>query len=251
MSDLQGKVAIVTGGASGIGRATAQLFAQAGAHVVIADLAEAEARTVALSIEEQGGEALALRVDVTRDEDCAGMVAATLERFGRLDIAFNNAGISGTVAPTDAQGLENWRRIIDVNLGGVFNCMVHELKAMKEQGGSIVNTASIAGVMGLGGLAPYTAAKHGVIGLTRAAAKEYGKQGIRINAVCPGLIATPMTNAGHDPRLARAQEAAMASAIIRRAAHPSEVAEMVVWLASDRASFVTGAHYLVDGGLTA
>jgi NAD(P)-dependent dehydrogenase (short-subunit alcohol dehydrogenase family) len=199
-----------------------------------------------------GGQALFQHVDVSHDEECAAMVKATLERFGRLDIAFNNAGIGGTPSLTEDQGLESWRRVIDINLTGVFNCMVHELKAMKAHGGAIVNTASIAGVMGLPYAAAYTASKHGVIGLTRAAAKEYGKHAIRINAVCPGLIATPMTT-GPDSDVPNEQLAKMLvqDSALRRPAAPGEVAEMVLWLSSDKASFVTGAHYIIDGGRTA
>jgi NAD(P)-dependent dehydrogenase (short-subunit alcohol dehydrogenase family) len=252
MSDLQGKVAIVTGGASGIGRATALLFAKAGAQVVIADMSEATGKKVVAEIEQLGGQALFQRVDVSRDEDCAAMVQVALECFGKLDIAFNNAGIGGTASLTEDQGLENWRKVIDVNLTGVFNCMVHELRAMKERGGAIVNTASIAGVMGFPRGAAYSASKHGVIGLTRTAAKEYGKYGIRVNAVCPGFIATPMTE-GPTPgvRNETLEKMVTEQAAIRRPADPNEVAELAFWLSTDKASFVTGAHYLVDGGRTA
>jgi NAD(P)-dependent dehydrogenase (short-subunit alcohol dehydrogenase family) len=251
MNDLQDKVAVITGGAAGIGRASALCFARAGARVVVADRDEAAARAVAIEIGEAGGEALGMRVDVSRDEDCAAMVEAALRRFGRLDIAFNNAGVSGPVSRTEDQGLENWHTVIGVNLTGVFQCMVHELRAMKTHGGVIVNTSSVAGLKGAPYNAAYCASKHGVIGLTRAAAKEYGKYGIRINAVCPGYIRTAMADeiaAGSAPG---SKDALVAAAALRRSAEPNEVAELVLWLSSDKASFVTGAHYAVDGGLSA
>jgi len=250
MSEFQGKAAIVTGGASGIGRATALRFAQGGAKVVVADMSEAAGQAVVDEIRELGGEAFYQPVDVRRDEDCSAMVQAAMSRFGRLDLAFNNAGITGTLALTGEQPLENWRKVIDVDLTGVFQCMLHELKVM-EAGGVIVNTASIAGVTGLPGFAPYTAAKHGVIGLTRAAAKEYGRKGIRINAVCPGFVSTPMTVGTDTKAPDGAVDKAVAGTVLRRAADPNEIAELVLWLCSDKASFVTGAHYLVDGGYTA
>lgn len=250
MSLLDDKVAIVTGAASGIGRATALLFASHGAIVVASDVSDA-AQDVVTQIEGAGGRALYQRTDVTLDEDCAALVAATISRFGRLDVAFNNAGISGTPSLTEDQGLVQWRRVIDVNLNGVFNCMVHELRAMRSRGGVIVNTASIAGIEAAPGGAAYTASKHGVIGLTRTAAREYGKHGIRINAVCPGFIATPMTVGDATEFASEVIEKGVARAAIRRLAEPREIAEMVLWLCSDKASFVTGAHFLVDGGVTA
>ncbi|MEC5408523.1 glucose 1-dehydrogenase [Paraburkholderia sp. MPAMCS5] len=251
MSDLQGKVAIVTGGAAGIGRATARLFAQAGARVVVADRAEAAAQAVVAEIEQAGGEALFQRVDVSREEDCAAMVEAAVARFGRLDIAFNNAGIPGRVARTEDQGLAHWHRIIDVNLTGVFHCMVHELRAMKAHGGAIVNTASVAGVRGAPYSSAYAASKHGVIGLTRSAAREYGRYGIRINAICPGVVKTAMADELAAASLPGSSDALLAASILRRPGEPEEAAELVLWLCSDKASFVAGANYMVDGGLTA
>ncbi|SAK86241.1 short-chain dehydrogenase/reductase SDR [Caballeronia hypogeia] len=251
MSDLQGRVAIVTGGAAGIGRATALLFARAGARVVVADRAEEAARAVVAEIEREGGEAMFQHVDVSREEDCAAMVKAAVERFGRLDIAFNNAGMPGRVSKTEDQGFAHWHRIIDVNLNGVFHCMVHELRAMKEHGGSIVNTASVAGVRGAPFSSAYAASKHGVIGLTRSAAREYGRYGIRINAICPGVVKTAMAEELATASPPGTADALLAASILRRPGEPEEAAELVMWLCSDKASFVAGAHYMIDGGLTA
>ncbi|MDD2058505.1 SDR family oxidoreductase [Pseudomonas sp. GD03860] len=251
MTLLQGKVAIVTGGASGIGKATARLFASEGARVVVADTNEQAGQAVVDLIEQVGGRAFFQAVDVRRDEQCAALVAATLERFGQLDIAFNNAGISGTPGLTESQSLEQWRLVLDINLTGVFNCMVHQLRAMKARGGSIINTASIMGLQGTPGAAAYSASKHGVIGLTRSAALEYGKHGIRINALCPGYVTTPMTTGSESEFNARTLEMALKTVALRRLGEPREQAEMALWLASDNASYVTGAHFVVDGGVTA
>ncbi|MNJ18576.1 2,5-dichloro-2,5-cyclohexadiene-1,4-diol dehydrogenase [compost metagenome] len=251
MTLLQGKVAIVTGGASGIGKATARLFAAEGARVVVADTNEEAGRAVVDLIEQVGGQAFFQPVDVRSDEQCAALVAMTLQRFGRLDIAFNNAGIGGTPGLTDAQPLEQWRLVLDINLTGVFNCMVHQLRAMKGSGGSIINTASIMGLQGTLGASAYSASKHGVIGLTKSAALEYGKYGIRINALCPGYVTTPMTTGPQSEFNARTLEAALKTVPLRRMGEPHEQAEMVLWLASDSASYVTGAHFVVDGGVTA
>jgi len=253
MSDMQDKVVIVTGGAAGIGRATALLFAREGARVVVADMSEEAGRAVVGEIEEAGGQAFFQRVDVRRDEDCAAMVQATVDRYGRLDAAFNNAGVSGgTPALISDTGLAAWCQVIDINLTGVFQCMVHELKVMKAQGsGAIVNTASIMGLQGTPGGAAYSASKHGVIGLTRTAALEYGKYGIRVNALCPGYVETAMT-VGGDADFARAYlDRVVGATALRRLGRPEEQAETVVWLCSDKASFVTGSHFVVDAGATA
>ncbi|UVE16026.1 SDR family oxidoreductase [Pseudomonas sp. LS44] len=251
MAALQGKVAVVTGGASGIGRASALLFARNGAKVVVADMSEVAGAEVVREIEQAGGTAFMQTLDVRSDENCAALVAATLARFGQLDIAFNNAGIFAAPTLTEDQGLALWQRMLDVNLTGVFNCMVHELRVMKERGGSIINTASIAGIQGAYGAAAYSASKHGVIGLTRSAALEYGKYGVRINALCPGLIETPMTvgpDSGFNDKMINA---GVKGSALRRQGRPEEMAEMVLWLASDKSSYANGGQFVVDGGTTA
>jgi NAD(P)-dependent dehydrogenase (short-subunit alcohol dehydrogenase family) len=251
MTVLQGKVAIVTGGASGIGRATALLFARQGANVVVADMSETAGHEVVGMIEQEGAQAFFQTLDVRSDESCAALVEATLARYGQLDIAFNNAGVFAAPTLTEDQGLALWQRMIDVNLTGVFNCMVHELRAMKERGGSIINTASVAGISGVFGAAAYSASKHGVIGLTRSAALEYGKFGVRINALCPGLIETPMTvgpDSGFNEKMINA---GVKSSALRRQGRPEEMAEMALWLASEQSSYATGGHFVVDGGITA
>ena len=245
------KVAIVTGGASGIGRATALLLAGEGIRLVVADVGEAGGEETANLIRTRGGEAVFVRTDVTKDSDCAALVATALERFGRLDIAFNNAGVIGYAAFTADYGVENWQRVIDVNLTGVFNCMTHEIRAMKAKGGAIVNTASIMGKLGAPGGSAYCAAKHGVIGLTRAAALEYGRDGIRINAVCPGYVETAMTVGAGAIFPQRKLQAGIDRAAIRRMASPDEVAAAVAWLVSEKSAFVTGEALTVDGGVSA
>ncbi|UVE16027.1 SDR family oxidoreductase [Pseudomonas sp. LS44] len=251
MKLLHNKVAIVTGGASGIGRATALLFAREGARVAVADMSETAGQAMVEEIRQAGGEAFFQRVDVRRDADCAALVEATLGHYGQLDIAFNNAGIGGAPSLTQDQGLEQWRQVLDVNLTGVFNCMVHELRAMKERGGSIINTASIMGLQGTAGSAAYSASKHGVIGLTRSAALEYGKYGVRINALCPGFVATPMLVGETSLLDPKGLDALARSVPMRRLAEPAEQAEMVLWLASDKSSYATGGHFVVDGGVLA
>ncbi|MEE1865082.1 MULTISPECIES: SDR family NAD(P)-dependent oxidoreductase [Pseudomonas] len=251
MTLLRNKVAIITGGASGIGRVTAQLFAREGARVVVADMAVDAGMELVEQITQQGGQACFQYLNVCREEDCAALVDAALTRYGRLDIAFNNAGIFVPPVLLEEQTLEQWQRVLEVNLTGVFNCMVPELQAMKERGGSIINTASIAGQTGTPGTAAYCASKHGVIGLTKSAALEYGKYGIRINALCPGLVATPMTQGADSGFNSRMIEMATHNAPLRRQAAPEELAVMALWLASDKSSYVTGAQFTVDGGATA
>ena len=246
------RVAIVTGGASGIGRASALCLARDGADVVIADRDETGGSDTVAQIEALGREALFLRADVAVDADCEHMVAATLERFGRLDIAFNNAGISGPSVRTTEYGFENFKRVIDVNLGGVFSCLTYELRAMRDAGGGvIVNTASVMGLTGTVGGSAYCAAKHGVIGLTKTAAVEYGRYGIRVNAICPGFIDTAMTGGPGAEFNEKTMEAGLRRAAFRRMGAAQEVGEAVAWLCSERASFVTGTIHTVDGGYSA
>jgi len=250
---LAGKSALVTGGASGIGRATALAFAREGAQVAVADLTVERAQQAADEIAAQGGRAIALAVDVTDDAAVGAAVAATVAAFGRLDCAFNNAGIAPyqvNSAAVTAGDLEeaNWLRLIDVNLNGVWRCLRHEVRQMRAQGGGvIVNTASIAGKLGLPGSAAYVASKHGVVGLTKAAAIDHAPDNIRVNAVCPGYITTPMTE---DSKRRRGEQI-VARVPMARFGEPEEIAEAVVWTCSDRAGFVTGACWEVDGGYAA
>ncbi len=244
-----GRVALVTGAAGGIGRASAVALAQAGARVMVADVAACD-ETVAL-IKNAGGEARALTVNVADEQAVARMVSATVEAFGGLDIAFNNAGVAGVFTKTHDYPADDWARVIAINLTGVWHCMKHELQHMlKAGGGSIINTASVAGLVGMGHAAAYSAAKAGVIGLTKNAAMEYARNNIRINAVCPGGVRTNMTESadhslpGFLDRLAKLEP-------MGRVAAPEEIASAVVWLASDGASFMTGHALPVDGGYVA
>ena len=248
---LQGKVALVTGGSSGIGRAAARAFAREGARVMIADVTVAGGHETVSLIQEAGGEAAFIQVDVTQAAGVAALIARTVAVYGRLDCAHNNAGIEGTTGPTADCTEDNWDRVISVNLKGVWLCMQSEIPQMLQQGsGAIVNTASVAGLVGARGLPAYVASKHGVVGLTRTAALEYARAGIRVNAVCPGVIRTPMVE-----RLLRDRPHAEARLRelepVGRLGTPEEVAEAVVWLCSDAASFVTGHAMAVDGGIVA
>ncbi len=248
---LEGKVALVTGGGGGIGRATALAMVREGAKVAVADFVAAAARDTVAQINAEGGQAITLTGDVTTAEDVRAMVQDTVTAYGRLDCAFNNAGIAGFQVNAAGQKTAEWSeesfdRMIAVNLKGVWLCMKEEIPLMlKAGGGAIVNTASIAGLIGLQTSSAYVAAKHGVIGLTKTAALEYAEAHIRVNAVCPGFIETPMT----EPTRASARGPAIIAQIpFRRMGQPGEIAEMVVWLCSERASYVSGAAYNVDGG---
>jgi NAD(P)-dependent dehydrogenase (short-subunit alcohol dehydrogenase family) len=249
---LNGKVALITGAGSGIGRATAKIFAREGARLVLADIvADAVQETVA-TIKQAGGDALGLTADVAKWSDVEALVGKAVETYGRLDCAFNNAGIEGEAALTHKCSEENWHRVIAINLTGVWLCMKAEIAQMLKQGGggAIVNTSSVAGIVGSVGGPAYVASKHGVAGLARAAALEYGKHNIRINAVCPGPIRTPML--GRLAQLTRSGEAGFARAEpLRRLGEPEEIGEAVAWLCSDHASFVTGLPMPVDGGFFA
>jgi NAD(P)-dependent dehydrogenase (short-subunit alcohol dehydrogenase family) len=248
---LDGKTALVTGGASGIGRATAVAMSREGARVAVADRTEESAAGTVAIINAAGGQAIAIGGDVANEADVAALVARTVAAFGRLDCAFNNAGISGRAAGPAGQrthelSRESFDVMLAINLTGVFMCMKHEIAQMLAQGsgGAIVNTSSIAGVVGLAGATHYVAAKHGVVGLTKTAAIEYAQEKIRVNCVNPGYIETPMTEETMKTRY----DAIMQKVPMNRLGVPGEIAEAVVWMCSDRASFMTGASHIVDGG---
>jgi NAD(P)-dependent dehydrogenase (short-subunit alcohol dehydrogenase family) len=248
VSALEGKAALVTGGGSGLGRASAIALARAGATVTVADVDEQGGKeTVTLVLEEAGGDADFVRADVTQADEVEAMVDKTVARWGRLDCALNNAGTTGVSAPTADYTLEDWNRAIALNLTGVFLCLKYEIPAMLERGGAIVNMASGAGLVGFAGLPAYVASKHGVVGLTRAAALEYASQGLRVNAICPGSTRTPMLEGfmGGDEQVERMMTRAVP---LGRLGRPEEIADAVVWLCSDAASFVVGHALAVDGG---
>jgi NAD(P)-dependent dehydrogenase (short-subunit alcohol dehydrogenase family) len=245
------KVAIVTGGSGGIGRATALAFARRGAKVVVADIDVSGGEETVRMIEDEGGEAFFVETDVSQAQDVQEMVERTIETYGRLDFAFNNAGIEGERAPTADTSEENWNRVIDINLKGVWLCMKHEIPRMLEEGGGvIVNTSSVAGRVGFAQIPAYTASKHGVIGLTKAAALEYATENLRVNAVCPGVIDTEMVERyiGGDEDL---REQLLSSQPMGRMGQPEEIADLVVCLCSEGTSFVTGVAMPADGGYIA
>jgi len=245
-----GKVAFVTGAASGIGRATALAFASAGAAVVVADVSDEGNQETARLIENQGGRVLAVPCDVTRSEDVEDALRRTVGAFGRLDIAFNNAGVEQPVGPAAEVTEEQWDRIVDINLRGVFLCMRHEIPLMLESGGgAIVNTSSGAGVTAVKGQAAYTAAKHGVVGLTKAAALDYAQANIRVNAVCPGIIDTAMMER-FTGDTAEGRQRVIGQEPVGRMGTPEEIAAAVLWLCSDTAAFVVGHALVIDGGQT-
>jgi NAD(P)-dependent dehydrogenase (short-subunit alcohol dehydrogenase family) len=248
VSVLEGKAALVTGGGSGLGRASAIALARAGATVTVADVDEQGGKeTAALVTQEAGGDAEFVRADVTQADEVEAMVDKAVAQWGHLDCALNNAGTTGVSAPTADHTLEDWNRAIALNLTGVFLCLKYELPAMLERGGAIVNMASGAGLVGFPGLPAYVASKHGVVGLTRAAALEYAAQGVRINAICPGSTRTPMLEGfmGGDEQVERMMTRAVP---LGRLGRPEEIADAVVWLCSDAASFVVGHALAVDGG---
>lgn len=253
---FQEKVALITGAGSGIGRATALAFAGEGAAVVVSDVNETGGQETVGLIEQAGGDAIFIGADVAQPDEVAALVAETVRRFARLDIAVNNAGIGGAWARTADYPLDDWDRVLAVNLSGVFYCMQQELRQMVAQGGgaqsggAIVNVASIAGQRALANSPAYTASKHGVIGLTRTAAQEYARQNIRVNAVCPVFTRTPLFEGmieGND-RLAERFEKSIP---MRRFGEATDVADAILWLCSDGAGFVTGQALNIDGGLTA
>ena len=247
MAKFSGKVVIVTGASAGIGRASAILYAEQGAKVALADINEEGLNETSRLITEAGGESLVVITDVSKEDSCNAMVSKTVEQFGRLDVIFNNAGISGDRVLMADTTAEQWRQVIDVNLNGVFYCAKAAIPAMlKSGGGVIVNTASIDGLVGMSTIAPYVAAKHGVIGLTKTTALEYSRKNIRSVAICPGFILTEMTKTGFSD-----EERAYFDTLIPlgRGADPQEVANFVVWVSSDEASYINGSAHPVDGGL--
>ncbi|MFC4987407.1 SDR family NAD(P)-dependent oxidoreductase [Saliphagus infecundisoli] len=245
MYSMDNKTVIVTGASGGIGRESARRFAAEGANVVVADVAEEEGQETVDLIEEDDGEATFIQTDVSSDDDVASMVDETVEIYGSLDAAHNNAGILTEMGPLTELDESDWDALLDVNTKGIWLGMKHEIPAMADNGGgSIVNTASEAGLVGFPMAAGYVASKHGVVGLTRTAALEYADDGIRINAVCPGPIETPMTAGLEDDQ----REAEIADIPMSRMGEPEEIANAAVWLCSDEASFVTGHPLSVDGG---
>jgi len=250
---FSGKVAFVTGGGSGIGRATAVAFAKEGAKVAIGYVTEEHAQGTRQLVEQAGGKAIAVKCDVSKDEEVKRAIEKTVQVFGRLDFAFNNAGVMQHRVDTAEITTEEWDRVLGVNLRGVFSCMRYEIPQMlKQGGGAIVNNSSIGGVVGNPGLSAYHAAKHGVIGLTRTAAIEYCTKGININAVCPGTINTPLAQslAGSKTLDPKALDPLLVETPIKRPGTPEEVASAVIWLCSPGAGFVVGHAMLVDGGYT-
>ena len=246
--DFAGKVAVVTGGASGIGEAVARALAARGGHVVVADIDEADSERVTTSIGDAGGSAKAIRTDVTDAASVEAMVQFAVDTYGGLDVAVNNAGIGGPLGPTGEYPIDGWQKVIEINLNGVFYGMRYQIPAMLARaGGAIVNVASILGAVGTANSPAYVAAKHGVRGLTKAAAIEYATRNIRINSVGPGYIETPL--------LASLDEATMQALVnlhpMKRLGTSEEVAALIVFLASDEAAFITGSYHLVDGGYTA
>lgn len=249
-TSFDGKVALVTGAASGIGRATARRLGRAGAKVLVTDIDGEGAEDVAEAITSAGGEAGALSVDVSDPVQVTAMVDHVVERWGGLDLAFNNAGVSGTFAALADQTLADWERTLTINLTSVFLCLQAEIPAMLASGGgAIVNTSSAAGQMGFVNLPAYVASKHGVIGLTKSVALEFARKGVRVNAVCPGTVRTTMLEAFAGSMKAVEDMGTMAP--IGRVGEPEEIAEAVVWLLSDAASFVTGQALAADGGVLA
>lgn len=248
MTLLKDKVAIITGAASGIGRAAAMMLAKEGAKVVVSDIDEEGGNKVMMEIKGDGGYAIFSKTDSSKSEDNRILVEKAVEEYGRLDIAVNNAGIGGPLAPTGEYPIDGWQKVIEINLSGVFYGMRYQIPAMEKTGGSIINVASILGAAGTKGSPAYVAAKHGVLGLTKTAALEYATKNIRVNAIGPGYIKTPLIMNSLDDAT---REMLVGLHPIGRLGEADEVAELILWLASDKASFVTGSYYPVDGGYLA
>ena len=250
MGLLEGKVALVTGGGSGIGRALSEAYAREGAKVVVADLSEAHGAETVAAIEKSGGQAAFIRTDVSRPQDNEAMVALAVERFGGLHVACNNAGIGGDAAPVADYTIEGWEKVIGINLNAVFYGMKYEIPAMLQSGGgAIVNMGSILSQVGFASSSGYVAAKHGVVGLTKTAALDYATQGIRVNAVGPGFIHTPLIAELEEDQ--EANQMLISKHPMGRLGRPEEGAELALFLSTDKASFVTGAYFPVDGGYLA
>lgn len=245
---MKGKTVIITGAASGIGKATAELFAKEGANVVVSDVNEIAAKVVAEAIVSNGGKAVFIKTDVSKPEEMEKLVEFAVKTYGKLDIAVNNAGIGGEINPIADMSIEGWHRVIGVNLNSLFYGLKYQIQAMlKGGGGSIVNVSSILGSVGFAGSAGYASAKHGILGLTQTAAMEYSAKNIRVNSVGPGFIETPLLDALDD--VMKSQLVALHP--IGRLGRSEEVAELIFWLGSDKASFVTGSYHPVDGGYLA
>jgi NAD(P)-dependent dehydrogenase (short-subunit alcohol dehydrogenase family) len=251
VTGLENKVGLVTGGTSGIGRETAVLFARAGVKVAVAGRREQEGEKIVDLIQAAGGEGLFVKTDISKASQVEALIQKVVESFGRLDLAFNNAGVEGVWAPLTQQTEEDFDRTIDVNLKGVWLCLKYEIQQMLKQGsgGAIVNMASVMGLVGSAGSSAYSASKHGVIGLTQSAALENAKRKIRVNAVCPGFVETPMTD--RTLRVSTVHKYVVSCHPIGRLGNPTEIAEAVVWMCSDRASFMTGQSLVLDGGFLA
>lgn len=246
MKGIDGQTAVVTGGASGIGRATARRFGQEGANVIVADIDVEGGEETVSNIETAGGEATFVETDVSDPSAVEAMIDTTIETYGGLDLAHNNAGIAGTAGSTESLSIEDWDQVLDTNLRGIWLCMRAELAAMAQTGGAIVNTSSTAGLLAMPGASHYSAAKHGILGLTKTAAFEYAEADIRVNAVCPGVIDTELGGSDDDT-----STAGVDITPLDRPGTPEEVADVVVRLCSEDASFVTGIAVPVDGGMTA
>jgi len=248
MKNLEHKVVLITGGGSGIGRSTAHLFSDEGARVIVSDMNEDGGLKTVEEIKKKKGDAVFIKCNVSEEVEVKTMIEKTIEHFGKLDYAYNNAGIEGTRSSPVDMTSESWNRIIDTNLRGVWLCMKYEIPAMIKNGkGSIVNCSSIAGLVGFEQASAYVASKHGVLGITKSVAIEYAKQNIRINAVCPGVIKTPMLDRftkGDDSMFAQMNP-------MGRIGRPEEIAECVLWLCSDKSSYVTGQEIVADGGWVA